>query len=134
MGRRRKIELRVTTPNYIPGPFYICGNLKQIGEWSNHLKLTPYAEDEYHIEIHLTQDEIKNLEFKFTCGNFESVEVDNNFQNIPNRHLGQINSKQRTIKPDSEYQRLSTSTIKPLHQACQNLGDFYSENLAILEI
>ena len=92
MGRRRKIELRVTTPNYIPGPFYICGNLKQIGEWSNHLKLTPYAEDEYHIEIHLTQDEIKNLEFKFTCGNFESVEVDNNFQNIPNRHLGQINS------------------------------------------
>ena len=130
MGRRRKIELRVTTPNYIPGPFYICGNLKQIGEWSNHLKLTPYAEDEYHIEIHLTQDEIKNLEFKFTCGNFESVEVDNNFQNIPNRHLGQINSKQRTIK--CQIQNIKGFQHQPLktsHQACQNLGDFYSEKL-----
>ncbi len=63
MSRRRKVQLRVTTPNYIPGPFYICGNLKQLGKWTNHLKLTPYAEDEYHIEVHLTQEEIQNFHF-----------------------------------------------------------------------
>ena len=30
MSRRRKVELRITTPNYIPGPFYVCGNLKML--------------------------------------------------------------------------------------------------------
>ena len=130
MSRRRKVELRVITPNYIPGPFYICGNLRQLGEWTNHIKLTPYAEDEYHIDIRLTDEEIQNIEFKFTCGNFDSVEVDNNYQDIENRNLSQLNSKKTLIKCHIQkmkgYQHGSFQTS---HNACQNLGEFYSEIL-----
>ena len=120
MSRRRKVELRVTTPNYIPGPFYVCGNLRQLGGWTDHLELIPYAEDEYHIEVHLTKEEIQNLEFKFTCGSFDSVELDSNWQEIENRQIRQQNSKQKIIKCHIQnikgYKQVPCQTS---HEACK---------------
>tara|TARA_B100000674_G_C37919560_1_gene952604 strand:+ start:564 stop:1745 length:1182 start_codon:yes stop_codon:yes gene_type:complete len=130
MSRRRKVELRVKTPNFIPGPFYICGNLTQVGSWTKHHKLSPYAEDEYHIEIRLNPKEIENLEFKFTCGDFDSVEVDSNWDDIENRKINLLKSKQSSIHVEIQnikgYQRESLQTSV---KSCHNLGDFHSKIL-----
>ncbi len=130
MGRRQKIELRVKTPNFIPGPFYICGNLEQLGSWSKHIKLKPYAEDEYYIKIYLHLDEIQNLEFKFTCGNFDSVEVNKSWEDIDNRVIDIPTLNQRsaqfTIQNIRGYQHETSQTAV---KSSENLGDFHSEIL-----
>lgn len=124
------IRLIVRTPNYIPGPFYICGNIKPLGNWTKHIPLRPFAEDEYSVEIQMTLDELRKLEFKFTCGNFDSVELDSSRQEIHNRtlnnHQQQLDQIELEIQNIRGFHKTNESTLSELSE---NLGEFSSEIL-----
>lgn len=128
--KSERIRIIVRTPNYIPGPFYICGSIKTLGNWTKHIPLKPFAEDEYSIEFQVTSDELKKLQFKFTCGDFDSVELDINRQEIQNRALSPHQQKLEQIELEIQNIRgFNKTNVSTMSEFGQSLGEFSSEIL-----
>lgn len=124
------IHIIARTPNFIPGPFYVCGNLEIFGNWTEHIPMQAFAEDEYIFSVKLTREELLRLEFKFTLGDFELVELDSSGQEIDNRYLPALESGLSEVHFQIDnirgYERNEVSSII---ENSLNLGNFESKIL-----
>lgn len=89
----KKAKFQVLVPNQAPESVHICGNHEHLGSWKEHLTMKKAGEDLYEFQCELPSDSI--IEYKYSLGDWESVELDRENQTTENRALRE---RQRSVK------------------------------------
>jgi len=79
------LEFYVQAPEYAPDQIYMVGSHELIGSWKEH-KFALTRRGKYHQAV-LRIERGSQLIFKFTLGNWDSVEQGKRFHEVSNRHI-----------------------------------------------
>jgi predicted alpha/beta superfamily hydrolase len=83
--RHVNLIIKARAPEYIKNGIFLCGNLPELGAWKEHIPLVKQGDGIYSLQLRVRKNQ--QLLFKFTLGNWETVEKGAYFSEVANRSI-----------------------------------------------